>query len=200
MNRPPRQNLRKQQVRELAAQADFPNHKKKDSTGICFIGERRFRDFLSDYLPANPGEIQTVEGQCIGRHQGLMYYTLGQRQGLGIGGVPGAPEAPWFVIQKDLEHNVLIVAQGHDHPLLLSSSLLAEQLHWVAGAAPAGQFSCLARCRHRQPLQECEVVLQGQGMQLSFRKPQRAVTPGQSVVLYLDGACLGGGIIVSGAQ
>jgi tRNA-specific 2-thiouridylase len=196
----PLSDLRKQQVRELAAQAGFPNHKKKDSTGICFIGERRFRDFLSDYLPANPGEIQTIEGRRIGQHQGLMYYTLGQRQGLGIGGMPDAPDAPWFVMDKDLEHNALIVAQGHDHPLLLSTSLVAEQLHWVAGSAPANRFSCQARCRHRQPLQECEVVLEGQGMQVLFRKPQRAVTPGQSVVFYSDGACLGGGIIVSRAQ
>lgn len=196
----PLSDLPKQQVREMAAQAGFPNHKKKDSTGICFIGERRFRDFLSDYLPANPGEIQTVEGQSVGRHQGLMYYTLGQRQGLGIGGVHGAPDAPWFVIEKDLEQNVLIVAQGHEHPRLLSSSLVAEQLHWVAGAAPATQFRCQARCRHRQPLQECEVIVEGQGMKLLFGKPQRAVTPGQSVVLYLDRACLGGGVIVSREQ
>ena len=193
----PLSGLQKQEVRELAAKAAFPNHKKKDSTGICFIGERRFRDFLADYLPANPGEIQDASGRCIGRHQGLMYYTLGQRQGLGIGGVQGAPEEPWFVVDKDLEHNVLIVAQGHDHPLLLSSSLVAEQLHWVAGEAPADQFSCQARCRHRQPLQDCEVVLQGEKMGVLFRSSQRAVTPGQSVVLYLDGACIGGGIIVS---
>ncbi len=196
----PLADLHKQQVRELAAQAGFPNYKKKDSTGICFIGERRFRDFLSDYLPANPGEIQTTEGQCIGQHQGLMYYTLGQRHGLGIGGVVGAPDAPWFVVEKDLEHNILVVVQGHDHLLLLSASLVAEQLHWVAGTAPANQFSCQARCRHRQPLQNCEVVLEGQCMKVAFREPQRAVTPGQSVVLYLDGACLGGGIIVSRTQ
>jgi len=196
----PLAELKKQQVREMAAQAGFPNHKKKDSTGICFIGERRFRDFLSNYLPASPGEIQTIEDQCIGQHQGLMYYTLGQRQGLGIGGVHGAPDAPWFVIRKDLERNILFVAQGHDHPLLLSTSLEAEQLHWVAGVAPASRFDCQARCRHRQSLQDCAVVLQGQAMKLLFREPQRAVTPGQSVVLYLDGVCLGGGIIMSSTQ
>ena len=196
----PLAGLRKQQVRELAAKADFPNQKKKDSTGICFIGERRFRDFLAEYLPANPGEIHTTEGRCIGRHQGLMYYTLGQRHGLGIGGMPGTADAPWFVVEKDLGHNILLVAQGHENPLLLSTGLVAEQLHWVAGSAPADRFSCQARCRHRQPLQECEVVVEGQGMKVSFGKPQRAVTPGQSVVLYLDGACLGGGIIVSRTQ
>ncbi len=196
----PLADLHKQQVRELAAEAGFPNHEKKDSTGICFIGERRFRDFLSNYLPANPGKIQTVRGDCIGQHQGLVYYTLGQRQGLGIGGVSGAPDAPWFVIEKDLEHNALVVAQEHDHPQLLSTRLLAEQLHWVAGVAPESHFSCLGRYRHRQPIQECEVILEEQCMKILFGQPQRAVTPGQSVVLYLGGSCLGGGVIVSRAQ
>jgi tRNA-specific 2-thiouridylase len=187
----------KPQVRELARQAGFANYRKKDSTGICFIGERRLRDFLSTYLPANPGEIQTPDGQVIGEHQGLMYYTIGQRQGLGIGGIAGSAEAPWFVAGKDLEHNILIAVQGHDHPLLFSSSLNAEQLHWVAGQAPGQKLRCQVRCRHRQPLQDCEVSIAGDHMQVLFDQPQRAITPGQSVVLYQGQECLGGGIICS---
>ncbi|HIE54585.1 MAG TPA: tRNA 2-thiouridine(34) synthase MnmA, partial [Chromatiaceae bacterium] len=151
--------LTKPEVRRIAEQAGFSNWCKKDSTGICFIGERRFRDFLANYLPANPGEMVTPEGKLVGQHQGLMYYTLGQRQGLGIGGVAGANESPWFVVGKDLEDNQLIVAQGHDHPLLYSSELEAGQLHWITGQPPGADFRCLARCRHRQPLQACRVQL-----------------------------------------
>ena len=185
----------KPQVRELARQAGFANYRKKDSTGICFIGERRFRDFLSTYLPANPGEIQTPDGQVIGEHQGLMYYTIGQRQGLGIGGIAGSAEAPWFVAGKDLEHNILIAVQGHDHPLLFSHSLEAVQLHWISGGPPGRVFEAQARCRHRQALQDCKVVVEDELMHVEFALPQRAVTPGQSVVLYSDRECLGGGII-----
>ncbi len=174
----------KPQVRRMAQEAGFDNYRKKDSTGICFIGERRFRDFLSTYLPANPGEIRTPEGQLIGEHQGLMYYTIGQRQGLGIGGVKGSDEAPWFVAQKDLEHNVLIVVQGHDNPLLFSSSLEAEQLHWTCASQPADTFHAQARCRHRQPLQNCQVHIENDRMRVEFEHPQRAITPGQSIVLY----------------
>ncbi len=187
----------KPRVREMARNAGFGNYRKKDSTGICFIGERRFRDFLANYLPANPGEIRTPEGQVIGEHQGLMYYTIGQRQGLGIGGVKGSREAPWFVAAKDLENNVLIAVQGHDHPLLFSSWLEAEQLHWTAGQAPDVPLRCQARCRHRQPLQDCEVSITGDRMTVVFDRPQRAITPGQSVVLYQGQECLGGGIIRS---
>ena len=187
----------KPRVREMAREAGFSNYRKKDSTGICFIGERRFRDFLSTYLPANPGEIRTPEGQLIGEHQGLMYYTIGQRQGLGIGGVKGSSEAPWFVAAKDLENNVLIAVQGRDHPLLFSSQLEAEQLHWTAGQAPDSPLRCQARCRHRQPLQDCEVSIRGDRMKVVFDQPQRAITPGQSVVLYQGQECLGGGIIRS---
>ena len=189
-------DLRKNQVRLLAEKAGFPNHKKKDSTGICFIGERRFRDFLASYLPANPGEIETTEGQTIGQHQGLMYYTLGQRQGLGIGGVSGTDESPWFVVSKDLSRNVLIVAQGHDHPLLLTDRLQANRLHWILGDPPKNRFECQARCRHRQPLQECTASIEEGKMQVQFSENQRAVTPGQSVVLYKQGECLGGGTIL----
>jgi len=191
----PLYDLNKDEVRRLAEQARFPNHKKKDSTGICFIGERRFRDFLSNYLPANPGDIKTSEGQTIGQHQGLMYYTLGQRQGLGIGGVAGAADEPWFVIRKNLQHNTLIVAQGHDNPLLLASSLRADQIHWISGNPPHSAFDCQARCRHRQPLQDCHVRIDGKHVEVTFLQPQRAITAGQSIVFYQKDVCLGGGIV-----
>lgn len=191
----PLATLSKPEVRAMAAAAGLPNHTKKDSTGICFIGERRFREFLAHYLPANPGPIHTPDGANIGTHQGLMYYTLGQRQGLGIGGVANAPDEPWFVVRKDLARNTLIVAQGHDNPLLMTDHLHANQLHWVVGHAPAEAFRCVARCRHRQPLQDCRIQLTGDGMHVAFDQPQRAVTPGQSIVLYQERTCLGGGII-----
>lgn len=191
----PLASLQKSEVRQLACGAGFPNYRKKDSTGICFIGERRFRDFLARYLPTRPGEIRNTEGQVIGEHQGLMYYTLGQRQGLGIGGVAGASEAPWFVVDKNLEANVLMVAQGHDHPLLYRRSLTARQLHWIAGHAPESGTRLEARCRHRQPLQGCRVEMDGDRLTVRFDEPQRALTPGQSVVLYDGRVCLGGGII-----
>lgn len=190
----PLARLDKREVREIARMAGFPNHKKKDSTGVCFIGERRFREFLARYLPANPGEIRSVDGRHIGEHQGLMYYTLGQRQGLGIGGVAGAPDEPWYVVGKDLDANRLTVAQGHDHTLLYRSELQASQLHWV-GRPPAPASRLLARCRHRQTLQACRVTIDGERMNVRFDQPQRAITPGQSVVLYDDRNCLGGGII-----
>jgi len=193
----PLHDIDKGEVRELAAQAGFPNHKKKDSTGICFIGERRFRDFLSRYLPASPGEIQTLDGQAIGRHQGLMYYTIGQRQGLGIGGVANAPDEPWFVAAKDLPNNVLRVTQGHDHPALLKRRLRADQLHWINRPLSGEPIRCEARCRHRQPLQPCTASVRADRLQVSFDEPQRALTPGQSVVLYQRTNCLGGGIIGS---
>jgi len=186
----------KPEVRAKAAAAGFANARKKDSTGICFIGERRFKDFLANYLPANPGQIQTPDGQVIGEHQGLMYYTLGQRQGLGIGGVADAPDEPWFVVAKDLARNVLVAAQGHDHPLLFRSELAASQLHWTLDRPPGEHFGAMARCRHRQPLQNCEVTLSDDDtMAVRFTTPQRALTPGQSVVLYQGQECLGGGII-----
>ena len=191
----PLTDIDKPVVRELATGAGFPNHEKKDSTGICFIGERRFRDFLSRYLPANPGDIRTTTGQRIGRHQGLMYYTLGQRQGLGIGGVSNAPDEPWYVVGKNLADNVLTVAQGHDHPLLFRESLSAQQLHWVNGSPPGQVLRCMARCRHRQPLQDCSVEHRNGVAHVQFDRPQRALTPGQSVVFYDHDVCLGGGII-----
>jgi len=191
----PLADIDKPQVRRIAADAGFPNYSKRDSTGICFIGERRFRDFLAQYLPASPGDIRTSGNQVIGRHQGLMYYTLGQRQGLGIGGIADAPNEPWYVIAKDIEQNVLTVAQGHDNPLLYRSRLRARQLHWLSGKPPGTTWTCMARCRHRQALQACKAHLNGDGLEIEFDSPQRAVTPGQSVVLYDGDTCLGGGII-----
>ncbi|MET0116293.1 MAG: tRNA 2-thiouridine(34) synthase MnmA [Sedimenticola sp.] len=189
-------DLEKTEVRRLAEQAAFPNHKKKDSTGICFIGERKFTEFLQRYLPANPGLMVSPEGEEIGQHQGLMYYTLGQRKGLGIGGRADASEVPWFVVEKDLQNNRLIVAQGHDHPLLMKEGLMASQLHWISGKPPALPLGCKARIRHRQPLQRCTVDASGSDRcRVIFDEKQRAVTPGQSIVFYLEDECLGGGII-----
>lgn len=188
--------LEKASVRQIAEEAGLPNHKKKDSTGICFIGERKFKDFLGRFLPANPGSMVTPEGQEVGRHHGLMYYTLGQRKGLGIGGRAESEGEPWFVVEKDLQQNRLIVAQGHDHPLLLKQGLVASQLHWVSGAPPVLPLECEARIRHRQPLQVCQVAAQPEGqVTVQFTKQQRAVTPGQSIVFYSGRVCLGGGII-----
>lgn len=190
--------LDKPEVRQIAEQHRLVTYNKKDSTGICFIGERDFREFLSRYLPAQPGEIQTPEGQVIGRHSGLMYYTLGQRQGLGIGGVAGANDDPWYVVAKDMEHNVLLAAQGHDHPLLFSKYLHASQLSWVDGKGPSAPFSCLAKTRYRQADQACTITrLDSDICEVEFELPQRAVTPGQSVVFYSGDTCLGGGIIES---
>ena len=189
--------LPKPEVRRIAAEQGFINHAKKDSTGICFIGERRFRDFLSQYLPAQAGEIVTDEGKVIGEHLGLMYYTLGQRQGIGIGGVKNSAEAPWFVVAKDLATKRLIIGQGHEHPLLMSRSLFTQKIDWVAGTAPEMPFRCTAKTRYRQPDQTCLVSVEGDGLRVGFDQPQRAVTPGQSVVFYIDDVCLGGGVIES---
>ena len=193
--------LTKHEVREIAARQGFVNHAKKDSTGICFIGERNFKKFLSRYLPAQPGEIRTVDGALIGRHDGLMYYTLGQRQGLGIGGRRNGSGDPWYVVDKDMARNVLIVAQGHDHPLLFSSRLQAGDLHWVAGAVPQLPAPCTAKTRYRQADQSCVITAIKDGIcEVVFDKPQWAVTPGQSVVFYHDAECLGGGVIHEKSQ
>lgn len=190
--------LEKPEVRRIAEEHGLVTHNKKDSTGICFIGERRFKDFLQQYLPAQPGQIQTPEGKVIGEHMGLMYHTIGQRQGLGIGGVKGANEEPWFVVQKDLTRNVLVVVQGTDHPLLYTNHLIAQQAHWINGTPPLSTFTCTAKTRYRQPDQECVVTLMADGtLDVSFEQPQRAVTPGQSVVFYQDDICLGGAVIES---
>lgn len=188
--------IEKPEVRRLAEQFGFDNHKKKDSTGICFIGERRFRDFLQQYLPAQPGRIEDDHGNLLGKHTGLMYYTLGQRQGLGIGGRREADESPWYVAAKDLQRNVLVAVQGHDHPLLQSTGLNTSAVHWVAGKAPAFPARLTAKTRYRQADQACTVNDSGEGrVSVVFEQPQRAVTPGQSVVFYADEVCLGGAVI-----
>lgn len=189
-------SLTKPQVREIAEKAGLATAKKKDSTGICFIGERNFREFLQNYLPAKPGNIETVDGEVIGRHDGLMYYTLGQRQGLGIGGGHGKTGQPWFVVDKDLERNVLIVAEGAGHPRLYSTSLIATDVNWISGKEPESSFTCTAKFRYRQPDQGVTVHLrEGNTVEVVFDQPQKAVTPGQAVVFYNGEECLGGGII-----
>ncbi len=189
-------HLHKPQIRAMADKAGFANSRKKDSTGICFIGERKFKEFLQRYLPSQPGEIRTPEGRNIGRHHGLMYYTLGQRQGLGIGGVKNAPDQPWFVLDKDLDNNVLLVGQGHDHPLMLHNTLEAGQLDWCSGKPLTETIRCAAKTRYRQPDQACMVLPLAEGrIKVSFEQRQRAITPGQSVVFYDGEVCLGGGII-----
>ncbi len=191
-------NIEKPEVRRLATELGLSNHAKRDSTGICFIGERRFKDFLQQYLPAQPGPIETDTGEVIGQHEGLMYYTLGQRQGIGVGGKRDASDAPWYVISKDLSRNTLIIGQGHEHPLLLSHGLYVENVDWVAGSEPELPLSCTAKTRYRQPDQACVIESAGTrtGYKVTFEQPQRAVTPGQSVVFYAQDVCLGGGVIV----
>ncbi|KAA1193059.1 tRNA 2-thiouridine(34) synthase MnmA [Pseudohalioglobus sediminis] len=192
-------DIEKPLVRELAAQHGLATARKKDSTGICFIGERRFRDFLQQYLPAQPGEIRSIDNELLGRHQGLMYHTIGQRQGLGIGGLANHSEAPWYVVEKDLEHNVLLVAQGNEHPALFRQALACSHIFWVADEPPALPLSCHAKVRYRQADQACTLLRDGQGYRVEFAQPQRAVTPGQSVVFYQGEQCLGGGVIESTA-
>jgi len=188
--------MNKPEVRAAARRAGFVNYRKKDSTGICFIGERKFRTFLQRFLPTQPGVMQTPEGQVVGRHQGLMYYTLGQRRGLGIGGVQGTADEPWYVLAKELERNVLIVGQGHDHPLLFHSSLEACRLDWVDGGTLTKRLRCSAKTRYRQADQACTVEPLGEDRcRVAFARPQRAITPGQSVVFYQGDECLGGGVI-----
>ncbi|MFC0820558.1 tRNA 2-thiouridine(34) synthase MnmA [Moraxella marmotae] len=191
--------LEKPAVRAIAEQYELATAKKKDSTGICFIGERKFKDFLQTYLPAKKGEIFTDDGIKIGTHDGLMYYTIGQRGGIGIGGVSGRPEEPWFVLHKDLDNNRLIVGQGHDHPWLQSTELVAYKLDWVGGEPSEihqNGLRCTAKTRYRQPDQTCTVFACDDGrIKVVFDEPQRAVTAGQSCVFYVGEICLGGGVI-----
>ncbi|MDL2207056.1 tRNA 2-thiouridine(34) synthase MnmA [Eubacteriales bacterium OttesenSCG-928-N13] len=190
-------NMHKAEIRALAESAGLPTSAKKDSTGVCFIGERDFRAFLAGYLPAQPGEMLSTSGEIMGKHDGLMYYTLGQRRGLGIGG--SGDGRRWFVVEKDLSRNQLIVEQGEDSPRLYTTSAIADAPHWVAGHAPAPdgqQIICQARFRHRQPLQDVRVTLDGDQIHIAFDQPQRAITPGQAAVLYQGEACLGGGTIM----
>ncbi|WP_284674311.1 tRNA 2-thiouridine(34) synthase MnmA [Moraxella haemolytica] len=186
--------LEKPQVRAIAEKYNLATAKKKDSTGICFIGERKFKDFLQTYLPAQKGEIISDDGITLGTHDGLMYYTIGQRGGIGIGGVSGRPDEPWFVLQKDLKNNRLIVGQGHNHPLLHSTTLTATKLDWVI-SPPKDGSKLTAKTRYRQPDQACTVFIQDDTLKVVFDEPQRAVTLGQSVVLYDGDVCLGGGVI-----
>ena len=182
----------KRDVRELARTLGLPNHAKRDSTGICFIGERPFRQFLMRYLPTSPGPMETPDGRVMGTHQGLMYYTIGQRQGLRIGGEGDA----WYVADKDIEHNRLLVVQGHDHPALYRDHLSAAELSWIAGEAPRDQWVYTAKTRYRQPDAPCTLVsINERRCEIDFDDPQWAITPGQSVVLYEHDVCLGGGII-----
>jgi len=188
--------LLKSEVRELARDHGLENFAKKDSTGICFIGEREFTSFLSKFLPASPGTIRDPGGQLLGHHQGLMYYTLGQRKGLGIGGRQDAAEQPWYVAGKDLGRNELLVVQGHDHPLLLSDTLLADRASWIGGSSPVFPRPLAAKTRYRQADQPCRVSAARPGvLRVDFEDPQRAVTPGQFVVFYDGDICLGGAVI-----
>lgn len=189
--------LTKTRVREIAKSNGFRNHDKKSSTGICFIGERNFKKFLSNYLPAKPGKIETPDGEVVGRHEGLMYYTIGQREGIGIGGQKNRPEAPWYVADKYLEKNTLAVVQGKNHPALFKKQLMANNLHWINGKPDlAPPFRVQAKIRYRQSDQLCALVtLEAERAKVVFDEPQRAVTPGQSIVFYKDDCCLGGGVI-----
>lgn len=187
--------LEKPEVRRIAEEQGLITASKKDSTGICFIGERRFKDFLKQYLPAQPGRIETENGDVIGEHQGLMYHTLGQRQGLGIGGLANYSDDPWFVAEKDLDRNVLIAVQGKNHPLLFKQWLTTDQVFWV-NEEPELPLRCTAKVRYRQDDQPCTIERHNdKGYRVVFDQPQRAITPGQSVVFYLEDVCLGGGVI-----
>jgi tRNA-specific 2-thiouridylase len=183
--------LTKSEVRRIAREAGLPNHAKKDSTGICFIGERPFREFLNRYLPRAPGAITTAEGKTVGEHIGLAFYTIGQRKGIGLGG----PGAAWYVAHKDPQTNTLVVVRGHEHPLLLKHSLEAEGASWVSGRPPESPSPHTAKTRYRQPDAPCTLSVAASAIRVDFPAPQWAVTPGQSVVLYDGEACLGGAVI-----
>ena len=189
-------HLLKSDVRKLAMEAGLPNHARKDSTGICFIGERPFREFLQRYLPRKPGNMITPAGERMGHHEGLMYYTLGQRQGLGIGGTRDSGGEPWFVAEKRLGNNELVVVQGHDHPLLLKDELAAQDATWIGGEAPPEADNYAAKTRYRQADSSCHLTPGGDDkFHLHFDDAQWAITPGQSAVIYSGDLCLGGGVI-----
>ena len=194
--------LTKTRVRTIARKVGLPNHAKKDSTGICFIGERNFREFLARYLSCAPGEIRTLDNRVIGEHVGLVHYTIGQRRGIGIGGRRGAANSAWYVVAKDMRHNVLRVVQGHDHPALFSRVLRVSNCGWISGVTPPSPMRCTVKLRHRQSDQVCTVVRTGETRwRVALERPQRAVTSGQSAVFYQGPECLGGGIIsTAGAE
>jgi len=189
--------IEKPRVREIAREARLPTSTKKDSTGICFIGERDFHSFLAQYIPARPGEMRSPHGELIGEHQGVMYYTLGQRNGLGIGGRHGGSGEAWYVVGKDVVTNVLYIAQGGENQWLYSQRLQTEVPNWIAGVSPELPLRCSARSRYRQSDQACLVMPHGDGLEVRFDEPQRAVTPGQSVVFYAGEVCLGGAVIAA---
>lgn len=192
----PLADLRKTEVRALAREAGLPVHDKPDSTGICFIGERPFRDFLAQYVPESEGPILTLDGERVGTHRGIAFYTLGQRGGLEIGGRAGHAEEPWYVAEKDTVRNALIVVQGHDHPALASTGMETERVHWLLAAAPQGPFEAMVKVRYRQDDQPCHITPLADGrLSVDFGAPQRAVTPGQSAVFYQGTRCLGGAVI-----
>jgi tRNA-specific 2-thiouridylase len=189
--------MHKRDVRRIAREQGIPTWAKKDSTGICFIGERPFRDFLARYLPRTPGPVETPEGRAIGRHDGLAYYTLGQRQGLGIGGTREGADEPWFVAGKNIARNALVAVQGHDHPLLYGREVHAIEMHWIGGAAPLLPARFGAKTRYRMPDADCMLIAAGAGHRATFAVPQWAPTPGQYLVLYDGDVCLGGGVIAA---
>lgn len=187
-------HLHKHEVRAIAQKLGLTNHAKKDSTGICFIGERKFNTFLKEFLPTQKGTIETLDGEVLGEHEGLMFYTIGQRQGLQIGGKKNKMEAPWYVVQKDMERNALIVVQG-EHPALYQNTLMVKSLHWIS-PLPTPSFRVNAKIRYRQQDQACFIEwIDANHHRVTFDQPQRAITPGQSIVFYHDDICLGGGII-----
>jgi tRNA-specific 2-thiouridylase len=188
--------LEKSEVRALAGKYEFTVFDKKDSTGICFIGERKFKDFLQRFIPAQPGVIESIDGEILGEHSGLMYYTIGQRQGLGIGGTVSGSESPWYVVEKQLATNVLVVAQGHHHPQLYNSACTIGDLHWINPAKIDLPYSCSAKIRYRQQDEDCKITnIDATSTVVEFDQPQRAITPGQALVFYQNNVCLGGGTI-----
>ena len=189
-------DYKKSEVRKLASDVGLVTSEKKDSTGICFIGERNFPKFLRQFIPENPGNIVTLEGKIIGQHEGLMFYTIGQRKGIGIGGGYGEMESPWYVAEKDMNNNNLVIVQGHDHPLLYSQKLRAGQLHWIGGNPPDEGKYVTAKIRYRQQDQSCTISYEENNTSIvTFDKDQFAVTPGQSIVFFCYEECLGGGVI-----
>jgi tRNA-specific 2-thiouridylase len=189
--------ITKQDVRKIAKEIHLPNHAKKDSTGICFVGKRKFKNFLSEYLLAKPGNIVTTNNKTIGRHDGLMFYTIGQRQGLNIGGQKNAAETPWYVAAKETNKNLLVVTQDRNYPTLAAKQLICNQLHWISGNEPTWPFECSAKIRYRQAQQKCVIQKYSKDKLLvDFLAPQWAISPGQSVVFYKQEECLGGGVIL----
>ena len=190
--------LEKPEVRRIAEEQNLITHNKKDSTGICFIGERKFKDFLQKYLPAQPGKIEDTDGNQVGDHEGLMYHTLGQRKGLMIGGMKEGSGEPWYVVDKEMDQNVLVVGQGKNHPRLFSNGLMANQLDWLDRTGPKGTKRCTVKTRYRQTDLPCTLLVSEDGYaRVLFDEPQSSVTPGQSAVFYDGEVCLGGGIIDS---